>query len=75
MGILTEQNNGFSWKKALTLVCCLVFFIYNVNIVLRHNPSDLPVRVTAVLVLVFGGYFGKQAVNAFADKMKARLGK
>jgi len=78
MGILTENKTdiGFSWRKAWSLVALIIFIAYNANIIIRHNPSDMPKVMGGLLGVIIAFYFSKKFIpkvyNGIKDKIEKR---
>jgi hypothetical protein len=60
--ILTDFNGRFSWRKALTASCSIIFIIANIGY-LALGWKELPSAYTSVIAGVFAFYFTRHAYD------------
>lgn len=65
--VLTDPKGNFSWRKALTAACVLIFITANVGY-LAFGWKELPTAYTSVIAGVFTFYFTRHAYDKIGGK-------
>ena len=68
LGIFMNQEE-FSWRKAGTALCYLVFGTANIGYLITHKFDELPASYLYILAGVFAFYFGKELITGFKEKL------
>lgn len=65
--MLTDTRGNFSWRKALTASCAVVFVIAAAGY-LAFGWRELPAAYTSVIAGVFAFYFTRHAYDKIGGK-------
>ena len=73
--IFTERDGSFSWRKAGTALCFLLFFICSLGNVIANHWAQLPDGYLIIISGVFAFYFLKKPLEnfSFSTKDKANI--
>lgn len=67
--LLTDTRGDFSWRKALTAACAVVFVTASVGY-LAFDWKELPSAYTSVIAGVFAFYFTRHAYDKIGGNKK-----
>jgi len=67
--VLTDLRGNFSWRKALTATCGVIFLVACIGY-LAFGWKELPVQYTSVLAGVFTFYFTRRFYDNVGSKTK-----
>lgn len=70
--IFTESSGTFSWRKAGTALCFLLFAVSVIGYSIANNWAELPASYIAIIAGVFIFYFAKRPLEnlSFSTKPK-----
>lgn len=76
-GLLTDEQNKqvFSQRKVWSLVALAAFVAYNANIIIRHNPSDIPKIAGGLIGIIITFYFSKKFIPKLYNGVKEKIEK
>jgi cobalamin synthase len=65
--MLTDARGNFSWRKALTASCAIIFVVATAGF-LAFGWRELPSTYTSVIAGVFAFYFTRHAYDKLGGK-------
>ncbi len=57
------ENGEFSWRKAGTAICYMVFATACIGYLITHGFDELPKTYQGIITAVFISYFGKDVLR------------
>ena len=60
---LQDPDGSFSWRKAGTGLCFLLFAFIVIGYCITHNFNELPSSYLVIIGMVFTFYFAKQPLS------------
>ena len=73
--IFTESSGTFSWRKAGTALCFLLFATSVLGYNIANNWEELPASYMAIIAGVFVFYFAKRPLENLSFSTKAKQDK
>lgn len=69
--MLTDTRGNFSWRKALTASCAVIFITANIGYLVM-GWRELPATYTSVIAGVFAFYFTRHAYDKLGGKTTSK---
>ena len=69
---VTDSDGSFSWRKAGTGLCFLLFTISVIGYLIKHGFDELPDSYMYIITLVFVFYFLKKPLENISFSVKPK---